>query len=292
MSSPKLNVCVGLLWLFAACLSSANGAGQPVWTAPTKPPTAAPVWMVPTKPPTKPPTPAPVWMVPTKPPTVATTPGPTAVSTNAPTVAATPGSTAGPTFAPTEVATAGPTTATTAPAAATAGPTSATVPTTCVSEQVVSFEDFEINGKVGWTNGKLSKCDYFTRFLGRYGSADADPFKTYTGIPTDGSSVVVEFDFYEIDSWEKIQGDAAYINIDGVQIPIGIFDALTDEGATSASVGDIQITTVSQGAPAQHCFRKQVDKKWYDQKHHVKVTLPSSFVSDGKLVVKFETRVS
>jgi hypothetical protein len=142
---------------------------------------------------------------------------------------------------------------------------------------------------------KLAKCDAFTTFLGRYGKGDADPVKTYNGIPTCGSSVVVEFDFYEIDSWEKDQGDAAFINIDGVKIPIGIFDAKTDEGATSASVGDIKITTVSKGAPAQLCFRKdktKMVKKWFDQKHHVTVTLPSSYVSDGQLVLKFETRVN
>ena len=158
---------------------------------------------------------------------------------------------------------------------------------TCVRDQVLVTEDFENRSISGWTSGKLDYCPYFTNFLGRYGNGDDYPSKTFTNIPTDASTVTIEFDFYEIDSWESFDQDSVFIDINGVKIPLGVFDSRCDEGVRSFMVGDIYIETRSQGAPANLCFGSG-DKYWWDQKHHVTVSLPKRFYMNGSLCVKFE----
>jgi hypothetical protein len=145
------------------------------------------------------------------------------------------------------------------------------------------MEDFENKNVSGWANGKLDQCDYFTNFLGRYGIGDADPSKTFSGIPTDASNVTVEFNFYEIDSWDGT--DRAFVEIDGVVFPLGRFDKNVDEGARTVMVGDAQIEIRSQGAPAHRCFNQHIDVD-RDQTHHVVVSLPPKFFADGSLSLK------
>ena len=100
-----------------------------------------------------------------------------------------------------------------------------------------------------------------------------------------------EFDFYEIDSWDAADQDSVFISIHGIKIPLGVFDSKTDEGVRSSVVGDIMIETRSQGAPAHRCFGSG-DSYWWDQKHHVTVTLPKRVYADGSLCMKFEVSLS
>jgi hypothetical protein len=125
---------------------------------------------------------------------------------------------------------------------------------TCDDERVVVAEDFEDEFLIGWTNGGLDSCPYFGNFLGRFGSGDKYPSKTFTGIPADATTATLEFDFYEIDSWDKLQNDCLNVIINGQRIFVGIFDAKIDEGSTSNTFGDVAIETTSRGAPCHFCF--------------------------------------
>ena len=165
--------------------------------------------------------------------------------------------------------------------------------TNCSRDEVVAFEDFEGQSLTGWTKGQLDYCAYFTNFLGRFAAFDLDPVKTYSNIPVDASMLTLEFDFYEIDSWEATEQDCAVININNVRIPIGIFDSSSDEGTMNKTVDGIELVSASQGAPSEHCFGKNdSNSMWFDQKHHVTVTVPNSYFSNGNLTVKFQTYVS
>ena len=250
----------------------------------------------PTPGPTYRPTPGPTYR-----PTVSPTPGPTANPTSLPTSDPTPGPTTRPTANPTPDPTYRPTPSptpepTTKPTSLptvvpTASPTFKPTPVPCVREEVIVMEDFEDKNLTGWQYGKTDSCSYFTNFLGRYGKGDRFPTKTYFGIPTDASTVTIEFDFYEIDSWDGSESDSVLVNIDGVAVPIGIFDARTDEGVRNGEKDGIEIESTSQGAPAEQCFGVNGTTS-FDQKHHVKLTIPSIYFSDGSLSVTFETYVS
>ena len=122
---------------------------------------------------------------------------------------------------------------------------------------------------------------YFTHFLGRYGKL-LPPEKIYTNIPTNPSRLKLEFDFYEIDSWDTELFDVV---INCVTIPLGSFKSNVDEGTREGVVQDVHFQISSIGALANRGFAGQSD-----QIHHVTIDLPHRFVN-GLLQVKFETNL-
>ncbi len=72
------------------------------------------------------------------------------------------------------------------------------------AEPVVAFEDFE-GGASGWSDNSTDSTEAanFTEFLGRFGDSNGaqDVSKTYT-LSGDQTKVIIEFDFYQIDSWD------------------------------------------------------------------------------------------
>jgi len=69
-----------------------------------------------------------------------------------------------------------------------------------VNSAVISNEDFE-SGAVGWSNNKTTYSNSpLTTFLGRFGKNEGvGKLYTLSGLQT---AVTIEFDFYEIDSWD------------------------------------------------------------------------------------------
>jgi hypothetical protein len=170
-------------------------------------------------------------------------------------------------------------------------PAAAPLPS-CVPDEIVYYEDFEQKNMRGWDNGRLDSCSDFTQFLGRYFPGDASfPHKTYTDIPTDASTVTVEFDFYEIDVWGWQQEDRVVVNIDGVDVPLGPFRSQFDDGTKTGVVNGVSFQTSSYDVPAERCFGAgDGSNTWYfDQKHHVTMVLPSRFIADGALSLDFKT---
>ena len=87
------------------------------------------------------------------------------------------------------------------------GPTPETKTQSCSNtpSTTVLSEDFEgENAHIGWSNFNLetNETKHFTKFLGRYGSTDSSPVKTFK-VPANAQTLVLEVDFYEIDSWGK-----------------------------------------------------------------------------------------
>ena len=138
----------------------------------------------------------------------------------------------------------------------------------------------------GWTNGKLETSSIaFTSFLGRYGS-NGSAEKIYTTLPSTASKLTLNFDFYEIDSWD---GEIFSVEINCVTIPLGSFLYGTNEGNRTGVVGDVQFKTRASvsGIPINRGFGK-----YSDQIHHVTINLPKRFVNNGLLKVKFSSSLN
>ena len=91
------------------------------------------------------------------------------------------------------------------------------------------FDTFD-EGTDGWTNGKVDSDGAFGQFLGRYIADDPQPEKTYA-VFAGAATIRVEFDFYEIDSWNKSGSrgpDHFVVFIDHEEVDLGVFDAGTD----------------------------------------------------------------
>lgn len=78
---------------------------------------------------------------------------------------------------------------------------------------LITSEDFE-TGATGWSNNTTTNGgSTFTNFLGRFSNTQSAS-KTYTLSGTQ-TAVTIEFDFYEIDSWDAGQNDTFYVSING-----------------------------------------------------------------------------
>jgi hypothetical protein len=147
----------------------------------------------------------------------------------------------------------------------------------------------------GWTNGLLesSETTSFTQFLGRYGRDELSPFKTFA-VPTNAQVVVVELDFYEIDSWKSSEdSETAAIYLNGfIKIDLGNFAEKLDEGSMTSSLPNgITFRRDSLGAPAKLGFKKGS----LDQKHRVKIEIPAStnlYDADGRLKLTLDVDVT
>ena len=160
----------------------------------------------------------------------------------------------------------------------------------CNPSKVVAHENFE-NGKfAGWRNGRIDHASGFTKFLGRYGKRDHGKFPAKTfSVPKNAKNVIFNFDFYEIDSWDKKDKDYLCVVIDGKMVDIGTFDRRHNENGRSATRHGVYFKINSQSPPRSIGF----NRKWKDQIHHVTMRIPNRFFkSDGKLKIEFQARVN
>jgi hypothetical protein len=166
----------------------------------------------------------------------------------------------------------------------------------CVEEKVVIEDNFEGGLSEGWFNGKVDECPALSKFLGRFIKDDLNPYKTFT-VPTDAQFLTLEFDFYEIDSWDKDNGegpDCFYAYIDAVRrtkLDFGAFDSVDDEGLSTGETDGISWQRRSKARPAAVCFGA-ADSSFNDQIHHVKATIPKEFFKNGELYVEFYALLS
>ena len=149
------------------------------------------------------------------------------------------------------------------------------------------FDTFEDGRFPGWKNGRVTDGGpIFTKFLGRYDKNDKNkpPEKTYTGIPTDADFVLFEFDFYEIDEWDK---DYLCVIIDGKRVDIERFTFNQNENGRSATRQGVNFKVASLAPPKQIGFQN-----FSDQIHHVTMKIPKSFFGDGKITIKLQAMLS
>jgi hypothetical protein len=105
------------------------------------------------------------------------------------------------------------------------------------------FEDFEGGDTTGWSGASLdSDWPSFTQFLGRFGgSGGAQAVSKVFPLSGTQSSVTVQFDFYEIDSWDGLGGDEYFAAfVDDTRVVQDWFDrrVTEDPGLAEPVLGD------------------------------------------------------
>ena len=141
---------------------------------------------------------------------------------------------------------------------------------------------FPIDGLVDDTPVS-SEIAGFTTFLGRYGKGMASPYRTFD-VPAAAAWVVIEFDFYESDSWKVNSSDKAYAWMGGTKISLG--SITNDVMYTILKGSNANVEKHSLGAPAHLGFNPNAT----DQKHHVKLELAKAtgMYDNGKFRLKLE----
>jgi len=159
------------------------------------------------------------------------------------------------------------------------------------SGTVLVHEDFE-NGAQGWSNNTVHNGgSEATKFLGRFGKgticADGSEqvSKTFNfGSENAGKKVVIEFDMYEIDSWDanRYWGDR------------GITEAFTVYTNGSKVVDDTMAVDQAYGNLDEHAGEKMTQNiagtsGWEDEKHHYK--LEATIDANGQVKLGFGARL-
>jgi hypothetical protein len=140
----------------------------------------------------------------------------------------------------------------------------------------ISFEDFEHGESDTW-GGLESAGGDFTTFLGRLGLENPEVTKDFP-VPDGTESVVLAFDFYNIDGYTP--GDKAYVIIAGTSIDLGLFGS---SGSGTANYNDI---TVTKTASSKKNIGFSISE--LDQKFQLEVTIPARWYTSGVLAISFK----
>jgi hypothetical protein len=141
-------------------------------------------------------------------------------------------------------------------------------------ETEVSFENFEgSDALTGWTNGNIEDGAQtaFSTFLGRYGLGSPNPSKTYS-VNANADVVLVEIDFYEIDSWDGGTENAS-IFINDEEVDLGNFQwRIADDQKIGTTPKGIQFICTKLVDPMHLGFHD----RWKDETHHISLVIPKS----------------
>ena len=164
----------------------------------------------------------------------------------------------------------------------------------CIDHKIIVKEDFESYTSIAdmgteWTNAKLDQSSGFTKFLGRYDKSSSlstlDPLVRYD-VPPDADYLVVEFDFYEIDSWAGEDCFYAYIN--GELLDMRYFKYFVDEGYKGGVTdnGIVWVMDSNPNPPAQIGYHNTVD-----QIHKIRARVPAALFVAGTIEIRFVFRL-
>jgi len=132
----------------------------------------------------------------------------------------------------------------------------------------------------------IEEFGVYGNFLGRYSKSNPSTWKEYFVDP-DALHVTIEFEMYEIGDWSS--DDKFVVKVeDKVMIDMGQFSGtLAQNDAYSGTVGDINFSRNSSGAPTNIAFGESKD-----QIHEVSLDIPSNYFSnDGKFMLSFEVTI-
>jgi hypothetical protein len=127
----------------------------------------------------------------------------------------------------------------------------------------------------------------FTNFLGRFGTGAATTSKTFD-VPKDVYEITIEYDMYEIDSWDIGHNDKYWAVVEGKKLDFGVIGFGADEIRT----GETDRIRWSH----THYQRAQLgfgSWSFMDEKHAVVITVPREYYGDdGKITVEFVTQLN
>jgi hypothetical protein len=168
-------------------------------------------------------------------------------------------------------------------------------PTVCDADhpnrEKVSDENFENEDLNGWVNARIETSAQagFTKFLGLFTSKDL-PTKTFAISPERSGSARVEFEFYEIDSWNGngFWGpDNFLVVVNNQQVDLGFFTNFGRDPNASGTVQGISWSHNATIATTNLGFGI-----FADQKHDVVLDIPGSYLTGNALTLKFHFNVT
>ena len=165
----------------------------------------------------------------------------------------------------------------------------------CVSEEVIVQEDFENKSLQGWIKGKLDYSSGLTNYLGQFRQGNDEAMKTYSNIPVEASYLSVEFDIYEIVCTDAARRNSTYaflVFIDGVKLELSTFGLSSDKEYRSGSASGILWESHEQDSPTYLMSTKDSLDSSNAKTHHIKATVPASYLVDGALTLKFQAVVT
>ena len=101
------------------------------------------------------------------------------------------------------------------------------------AEFVIADNDFETSEQAdswirNWDGDKTESNSELTTFLGRMGQGRTEVARTFE-VPTTAESLLIEFDFLEIDEWEP--QDKVFMRINEFYLNFGYFSQTQEESA-------------------------------------------------------------
>ena len=113
--------------------------------------------------------------------------------------------------------------------------------TSVAQATLITNEDFESGSAIDWSNNTVTNGGVnFTQFLGRFGIDDGNITKSY-GLSGTQTFVTIEFDFYEIDSWDNetfnFRVDGVNIFSDNIQHGFNDFGTVNNSAVSSSDNG-------------------------------------------------------
>lgn len=176
---------------------------------------------------------------------------------------------------------------TAAPDGSVVSPTAAPTPISenrCDKAVIVGYEDFESGTAPLWNNAYVAFDPSLSKFLGRMGKEASRIDKTFL-VPTEASSVTVEFILYEIDEWEGDDKFSVIINNNRIDVGQFFENDAEDNLFNYESGSKFGITWLRYSiTPAMNVA---FNEAYADQAHKVEIYIPPIYYSTGNLNIDF-----
>lgn len=161
---------------------------------------------------------------------------------------------------------------------------------TCNQDVFEDFENSNNGNAAGWTgfNSIYSgPVTIFTKFLGPFGLNDT-PTRNFAPILHNNGKVRVEFNFYQLDSWDgnnaNLGPDQFMVEVNDVYlVNLGFFDTVSDETGNGITADSIEWHHTFISAAVIAGFNNAAT----EQRHFVWMDLPTSVLVGNSLKLRF-----
>ena len=146
-------------------------------------------------------------------------------------------------------------------------------------------ENYEDGDMSGWKNGKIEDNASLGKFLGPFGSDTPVPEKTFKA-PANADSADIEFDFYQLDSWDENNRwgpDKFLVDVNGKRVDLGFF-GMSDATGLEEGVSPDGIKWSTMKGPNEAVFGHG---HWHDKRIKVNMHVPKAVVAGAQVTIKF-----
>ena len=162
------------------------------------------------------------------------------------------------------------------------------------AEFVIADNDFETSEQAdswirNWDGDKTESNSDLTTFLGRMGQGRTEVARTFE-VPTTAESLLIEFDFLEIDEWEP--QDKVFMRINEFYLNFGYFSQTQEESAIlgyffNSGPADKKIAVSVSRIGEDDNYNKGWNPNYNEQAHRISFNIPKSYFPDGRLTTGF-----